>query len=77
MKHRDLGVLDQDVLLFGGPYGNRQALDAVFASAQAAGIPADHVICTGDIVAYCGAPAACVAAGLERVSVLEPLSKAP
>ena len=62
MKHRDLGVLDQDVLLFGGPYGNRQALDAVFASAQAAGIAADHVICTGDIVAYCGAPAACVAA---------------
>ena len=26
MKHLDLGVLDDDVLLFGGPYSNLQDL---------------------------------------------------
>lgn len=62
MKHRDLGVLDGDVMLFGGPYSNLQASDALFAQAAARGIAPDHVICTGDVVAYCGAPAACVAA---------------
>ncbi|RKE93980.1 metallophosphoesterase family protein [Sulfitobacter guttiformis] len=62
MKHRDLGVLDGDVLLFGGPYSNLQATQAVLAQARLRGIAADHVICTGDIVAYCGAPLSCVAA---------------
>lgn len=62
MKHRDLGVLEGDLLLFGGPYGNLQATSAVLAQAAARGIAADHVICTGDVVAYCGAPAATVAA---------------
>lgn len=62
MKHRDLGVLDGDVLLFGGPYGNVQATRAVFDWACNARITQDHMICTGDIVAYCGAPAASVAA---------------
>ncbi len=62
MKHRDLGVLNGDVLLFGGPYGNVQACDAVFAYAVAASVAPDHVICTGDVVAYCGAPVASVAA---------------
>lgn len=62
MKHRDLGVLDKDVMLFGGPYSNWQAIDALLRRAKAAGIAADHMICTGDIVAYCGAPAQSVAA---------------
>lgn len=62
MKHRDLGVLEGDVLLFGGPYGNLQATEAVLAQARTRGIAADHVICTGDVVAYCGAPVATVAA---------------
>lgn len=61
MKHRDLGVLDKDVVLFGGPYGNVQALDALFTFVLDAGVLPDHVVCTGDIVAYCGAPADCVA----------------
>jgi predicted phosphodiesterase len=62
MKHLDLGVLDDDVLLFGGPYSNLQALEAVLAWARAAGIAPERMICTGDIVAYCGAPLACVEA---------------
>ncbi|MEQ6203794.1 metallophosphoesterase family protein [Sulfitobacter sp. HNIBRBA2951] len=62
MKHRDLGVLEGDLLVFGGPYSNLQATEAVLAQAEALGIAASHVICTGDIVAYCGAPAATLAA---------------
>lgn len=60
MKHHDLGVLDGDVLLFGGPYSNSHALEALLAQAQAAGIGGARIICTGDVVAYCGAPRACV-----------------
>ena len=62
MKHSDLGVLDGDLLLFGGPYSNLQATQAVLTQANVRGIAADHVICTGDIVAYCGAPVATLAA---------------
>lgn len=62
MKHCDLGVLDGDLLLFGGPYGNLQATQAVLAQAGARAIAADHIICTGDVVAYCGAPSETVMA---------------
>jgi len=62
MKHRDLEVLDGDVLLFGGPYSNLQATRSVFAQARARSIAPHHVICTGDVVAYCGAPSATVEA---------------
>ena len=61
MRHHDLGVLDDALLSSGGPYSNAQALAAVIHAAQAAGIPANHMICTGDVVAYCGAPARTVA----------------
>lgn len=61
LKHRDLGVLDGAMLLFGGPYSNSQAVAAVLAQAQARGIGPDHMICTGDVVAYCGAPVRSVA----------------
>ncbi len=60
MKHRDLGALDGPVLLFGGPYSNAHALRALVAEAQTRGISEDHMICTGDIVAYAGEPSACV-----------------
>ncbi len=46
------------VLAFGGPYSNLQALEALLAEAAALGVPADRIVCTGDIVAYCGDPAA-------------------
>lgn len=54
---RDLGVLDGPILLFGGPYGNRHALDALFDAAGALGIPAGRMICTGDLAAYTADPA--------------------
>ncbi len=60
-KISDLGDLSGEVLLFGGPYSNLQALGAMMALADARDIDAHRRICTGDIVAYCGDPVACVA----------------
>ncbi|WP_408637144.1 metallophosphoesterase family protein [Pseudosulfitobacter koreensis] len=58
----DMGQRDGPLLIFGGPYSNVQATRALLAVAAARGIGGDHMLCTGDIVAYCGAPAATVAA---------------
>ncbi len=59
MNTQDLGQLEGDLLIFGGPYSNLQALQAF--DRIAADYPASNVICTGDVVAYCADPAACVA----------------
>jgi diadenosine tetraphosphatase ApaH/serine/threonine PP2A family protein phosphatase len=56
----DLGALDGPLLLFGGNYSNRQATEALIAEAARLGIAPDHVICTGDVVAYCAEPQATV-----------------
>ncbi|WP_371223852.1 metallophosphoesterase family protein [Roseovarius sp. 2305UL8-3] len=56
MKQCDLGVLDGPVLIFGGPYSNLQATQAVLDKAAKQGIAPSNVICTGDVVAYCGQP---------------------
>ena len=56
----DLGLLEGPVLCFGGPYSNAQATQALMAEAGHRGIPADSMICTGDVVAYGGDPVACV-----------------
>ena len=61
LTHHDLGCLDGPVLLFGGPYSNAQATQAVLAEAARLGIGAQNIICTGDVVAYAGDPAAVVA----------------
>jgi hypothetical protein len=45
--------LDGPVLFFGGPYSNLEATCALLAEATRRGIPPKHVICTGDVVAYC------------------------
>ena len=45
-------VTDQPVLIFGGCYSNLQATRALLAEARSHGIPADRMICTGDVVAY-------------------------
>ena len=58
VRVRDLGTLEGDVLLFGGPYSNVQATQALMGWADRAGIPPTRRICTGDIVAYCGDAAA-------------------
>lgn len=49
----DLGALSGEVLVYGGPYSNFQATQAVFARADALTIPPARRICTGDVVAYC------------------------
>lgn len=48
----DLGAVEGEVILFGGPYSNLAALEAL-----AERVGATPAICTGDVVAYCGAPA--------------------
>lgn len=54
----DLGTFDAPVWVFGGVYGNLQALDALLARASEAGVGPDRMICTGDVVAYCADPEA-------------------
>lgn len=58
MKIADLGHLDGPVLVFGGPYSNLQATEALFAAARALGIAPGSMICTGDLVAYGADPVA-------------------
>jgi hypothetical protein len=46
-------VMDGPVLVFGGPYSNLEATEAVLAEAARRGIPPARIVCTGDVVAYC------------------------
>jgi|HubBroStandDraft_1064217.scaffolds.fasta_scaffold00068_30 diadenosine tetraphosphatase ApaH/serine/threonine PP2A family protein phosphatase len=48
------------ILLFGGPYSNYHATVALRRQAVGLGIPATHVLCTGDLAAYCADPRATV-----------------
>jgi predicted phosphodiesterase/uncharacterized Fe-S cluster-containing radical SAM superfamily protein len=63
--------IDGPALIFGGPYSNLQATAAVLDEAARLGIPTSHIICTGDLVAYCGDPVATIelvrAAGIHVV----------
>lgn len=56
MTVKKIVQFDGALLLFGGPYGNLQATRAVLDMADEFGIPAERVVCTGDLVAYCGDP---------------------
>lgn len=56
MKITDLGAIEGRVLAFGGPYSNIHATQALLQAAQDHGVAPDHMICTGDVVAYCAAP---------------------
>lgn len=49
-------VAREPVLLFGGCYSNLQATRALLEQAQRLGIPADRIVCTGDVVAYAADP---------------------
>ncbi len=60
MKILDLGVLAGDVLVFGGPYSNLQALEALLGEAARRAIPAGRMICTGDVAGYGADPEACI-----------------
>ena len=56
MKTKSLGSIDQKLLVFGGPYSNLAATTALRVRADELDIPAERIICTGDIVAYCAEP---------------------
>lgn len=47
---------DRPVLVFGGPYSNLHATEALIAEAARRDIPPCNVVCTGDVVAYCAEP---------------------
>lgn len=49
----NLGSFSKPLLVFGGPYSNLQASQAIKAEAERLGIPPEQCLCTGDIVAYC------------------------
>lgn len=63
--------MDAPLLCFGGPYSNRQALEALLAEAARLCIPPARMLCTGDVVAYCADPTATldlmIAAGIPTV----------
>ena len=45
-------AMDGPVLVFGGPYSNLEATQAVLDEARRRGIPPRRILCTGDVVAY-------------------------
>ena len=47
-------------MVFGGCYSNLEATRAVLGIAERVGFDASHIICTGDVVAYCADPQATV-----------------
>ncbi|MCD6580335.1 MAG: metallophosphoesterase [Desulfuromusa sp.] len=52
----DLGCLTGPMLVFGGPYSNLAATQAMWQQAEELAIPPERVICTGDLIAYCSEP---------------------
>ena len=57
----NLGEIGGDVLAFGGVVSNAHALAALADIAARRGFAARAMVCTGDVVAYCGQPAEAVA----------------
>ncbi len=60
-RTEDIGERAGKLLLFGGAYGNLQALHAMRHTALAEGIPPGNIFCTGDVVGYCAQPVECIA----------------
>ncbi|MDE1900974.1 MAG: metallophosphoesterase family protein [Alphaproteobacteria bacterium] len=52
----DLGELHDRIVVFGGPYSNLEATEALLKTVDDLGVPRSHVLCTGDMVAYCADP---------------------
>ncbi len=48
------------ILIFGGPYSNLRATEAMRAEAERLAIPPHRTICTGDVIAYAAEPEATV-----------------
>lgn len=60
MEIKNLGVRKGPIGLFGGVYSNLQSLEEFQRQIQSLGLSFSQLICTGDIVGYCGSPAECV-----------------
>lgn len=60
MEIKNLGTLTGRIGLFGGVYSNFQSLEEFDRQVKSLKIPKNQLICTGDIVGYCGSPAECV-----------------
>ena len=56
MTIKSLNPINKPILVFGGPYSNLEALESLRSFASSNGITPDRIICTGDIVGYCGHP---------------------
>lgn len=56
MSHPFTPSSEHPLLVFGGPYSNLEATQAIHAEAERLGIPSGNTLCTGDLVAYCAAP---------------------
>lgn len=52
--------IDGRLLVFGGPYSNLQATEALLAEARRLGLGPERLLCTGDLVAYCAEPQATI-----------------
>lgn len=57
---KSIGNLEGKLVIFGGVYSNYQALEALIEFCVNEQIPAQNIICTGDIVGYCAEPELCV-----------------
>lgn len=55
-KTANLGILNKQILIFGGVYSNLQALEKIIEIADTNDIAPENCICTGDLVGYCGQP---------------------
>ncbi len=53
---QNIGHFTDPLLIFGGPYSNLAATQAMRTEAERLNIPPQHIICTGDLVAYCARP---------------------
>ena len=53
---KQIGKVKSRLLVFGGPYSNLAATRAIYDKASELKISPDHIICTGDLVAYCAEP---------------------
>ena len=56
MDIENLGSINKKLLVFGGPYSNLAATMALQARVEELDIPAERIICSGDMVAYCAEP---------------------
>ena len=48
------------LLVFGGPYSNLEATEAILAEARRRAVPPSNIVCTGDLAAYCADPQAVI-----------------